>query len=251
MKKSLIIVLCLTAVALGGYILPQVNTVGLAAHWKLWAGFTSTGKVFDYSLNGNTGTVSGTSCLPLFPGFNFDGTDDYISVSANSSIDANGKTQLTISAWIYPKSDGEGNSGRILDKLGATANGYYCYVWNEAASAVGVKFYFAMNGASNVAMQMNGGITLNTWTHIVIVYNEDGNKRGKIYYNGVIQTLDTDTQGVGSPRNDSANDLYIGNNSGTTRTFDGYIDDVMIFSVAKTAAEVKSIYEQTKWRYQE
>ena len=72
------------------YLQPQVNTVGLVAHWKLWAGFTSSVKVFDYSLNGNIGTVSGAS--PSYPGFTFDDASDNIQIPADPSIDINGKT---------------------------------------------------------------------------------------------------------------------------------------------------------------
>ncbi len=61
-------------------LVPQVNTVGLVAHYKLWAGLTSATTVFDYSLGGATGTVTGTDIAPTYPGFSFNGTDDFIDV---------------------------------------------------------------------------------------------------------------------------------------------------------------------------
>ena len=369
MMKKVLIVLCLCAVAFGinkKYIRPQVNTVGLVAHWKLWDGSITTGTdtelvtdgdfpdgtnwslgigwsiaagvascdgnqtansyliqtdvvvenrtykttytvsnrsagiikilcgnttsgtirnddgtysetlvatgvnsiyfranadfvgdidnvsvkdvtpyVFDYSLNGNQGTVSGA--LPKFPGFFFDGAagssqDDYISVAADETIDANDKTALSISAWIYPQSDGEGDAGRIMEK------GYLFYVINESGTTVDLRFELNMSG-TNVAAYKTGGVTLNQWNHIIAVYNEDSALKGKLYINGDLQTLDANTAGTGAPSDDSADDLYIGDRLANDRVFDGKIDDVMIFKTAKTAAEVKSIYEVTKGRY--
>jgi hypothetical protein len=60
---------------------PQPSTVGLVAHYKLWAGPTSPGKVFDYSLGGFEGTLTGTDIAPAYPGFRLNGTDDLIDMT--------------------------------------------------------------------------------------------------------------------------------------------------------------------------
>ena len=61
-------------------LVPQISTVGLVAHYKLWAGLTSTASVFDYSLGGKPGTPTGTDIAPAFPGFTCNGIDDFIDV---------------------------------------------------------------------------------------------------------------------------------------------------------------------------
>ena len=78
----------------------------------------------------------------------------------------------------------------------------------------------------------------------------------KIYLDGVLQTLDGanngNTTGVTSSAFTSAQNLYVGgyNNNGVAGFFfAGLLDDAMLFNVAKTAAEVRSIYEQTRWRF--
>ncbi len=81
-------------------LVPQVNTVGLVAHYKLWAGLTTAGDVFDYSLNGNTGTVTGTDITPVYPGFSFNGTDDFIDVGNQ------GGTIMTMAMWVNAASIG-------------------------------------------------------------------------------------------------------------------------------------------------
>ncbi|KKM88447.1 hypothetical protein LCGC14_1258650 [marine sediment metagenome] len=75
-------------------LVPQVNTVGLVAHYKLWAGLTTAGEVFDYSLGGATGTVTGTDIAPTYPGFSFNGTDDFIDVGNQ------GGAIKTIGLWM-------------------------------------------------------------------------------------------------------------------------------------------------------
>ncbi len=62
------------------FIEQQISTVGLVAHYKLWVGLTGATTVFDYSLGGATGTVTGTDIAPAYPGFSFNGTDDFIDV---------------------------------------------------------------------------------------------------------------------------------------------------------------------------
>ena len=67
------------------FVEQQISTVGLVAHYKLWVGLTGATTVFDYSLGGATGTVTGTNIAPAYPGFSFNGTDDFIDVGNQSS----------------------------------------------------------------------------------------------------------------------------------------------------------------------
>jgi hypothetical protein len=89
-------------------------------------------------------------------------------------------------------------------------------------------------------------------THVVATYDHlDGIRKGKIYINGSL-TANSVTDEAGSADalpDDSAINLTIGNTEGLDRTFDGLIDDVRIYSVAKTAAQIKSDYETTRGRY--
>ncbi len=62
------------------FVEQQISTVGLVAHYKLWVGLTGATTVFDYSLGGATGTVTGTNIAPTYPGLSFNGTDDFIDV---------------------------------------------------------------------------------------------------------------------------------------------------------------------------
>lgn len=224
---------------------PEVSDASEVLQLKLWDGFETTNTVFDYSLNGNSGTVSGATITDK--GLLFDGSTDKVVVPADPTIDINGKTVLSISAWINPASDGEGNLGRIVDKGALGLTGYYLLVRNEGVG-VGLEFAIALSG-DNVSAQIDAGVPLNIWTHVVATYNEDGDKKGKIYVNAILQSLDVNTPGTGVVSDDSAVDFAIGSEEGGQRAFDGSISDVRIWPNARSAIQIRDFYEQTRWRY--
>ncbi len=80
------------------YRKPQISDKGLVAHYKLWAGLTSPGKVFDYSLNGNIGTVA--NATPAYPGFAFNGVDRKITIGDLATI-------KTFMFWLNPNSESQ------------------------------------------------------------------------------------------------------------------------------------------------
>lgn len=174
----------------------------------------------------------------------FDSAGDNITVPADPSIDANGKSQLSISAWINPASDGSGVVARILDKNNGGATGYYLSVDPEVAGSVPIKSVIR-HATTAMTVVSNAVVPLNEWSHIVLTYNETGTGNGKLYLNGDLLALDTDTAGdaAGTLSDDSAVGLVIGSNDDGDRPFDGLIDDVKIYNVALTAAEAKASFK--------
>ena len=228
---------------------------------------TTTGvKTFTFTAAGTTVEVKrtvGASCditfkdvsvrehidpqpSPSSTGLLFDGAggEDIITVPADPSIDLNGKTQMSVSAWINPASDGEGNFGRIADKMPAgLTSGYRLFVHAEAAGFLKLQFSAQYSGATNSqAITTNAVIPINTWSHIVAVLNEDSGLKAKLYHNDTLQSLGTDIAGDGSPVDDSAVVLNIGNIVDLSRTFDGSIANVVIFNKALSKAEINVLY---------
>ena len=216
------------------FLQPEVSDASEVLHLKLWEG-----TAFDYSLNGNNGTAANTTVSDK--GYTFDGADSIITVPADTTIDINGKTVLSISAWINPASVGEGNLGRIVNKFAGTV-GYVAYVQNEAGGFVELYCTITHDGVANATAITNPIAPINTWSHLSFVYNEDSAKKIKIYLNSSLVTLDTNTAGVGAVDDDSAIDLTIGNTAALTRTFDGSIANIMIFDHALTPFEVERLY---------
>lgn len=201
--------------------------------------------VIDSSGNSFTGTASqNTEDMDATGKINgaldFNGTDDDIVVVADSEIDIYGKTGYSISAWIYPHSDGGNDEGVIVDKRSGAGASYVFRVGNET-SGLDLVFYLEMSG-TNVDARVYNSVSLNQWSHVVITYNEGGTKHGKIYVNSVLTILFKDIAGTGNPTDDSAKDLYVGNRVDGNRGFDGLIDNVMIFNKALTPLEIKYLY---------
>jgi len=109
-----------------------VPTVGLRGRWKLnevsgttaadSAG-TSTGTLANFACTTvNCNATSGWTTPGQFTGaLNFDGANDIVTVPQNATLNDLGS--FSYSAWIFPRSVGEGSAGRIIDKSGTDSNG--------------------------------------------------------------------------------------------------------------------------------
>jgi len=232
-------------------IAPSVATYEVAVDWRKgldppagcvawWRFDEGEGIVVADEMGVNDGTAAGgmTWVEGYLPGGfagEFDGVDDSVDCGTDNSIACFGITEMTWEFIIYPRSDGEGNFGRVFHKN----NGYHFYVQGEAVGfvALHLKIFHAVRTADVITPV---DIPIDTWSRFFIVYNEDAGLEIKVYMNGELVTLASDITGLGALSDDRANNLYIGNNAvAGGRTFDGFIDEVRIHSdVAMTAAEV-------------
>ena len=159
---------------------------------------------------------------------NFNGSTSSVNAGSPTMFDDIFAGAGTIMAWIYPKSDGEGNFGRIFDK-----NQWLLNVRDELSGFVRLNITAAFSGDDGGWKTTDRVVPLNAWSHIAIVY--DGSSASNdpiIYLNGVAQTLTEGSTPTGSITSDASSDLYIGNNSSGTRTFDGYIMDAKIYKAS-------------------
>ena len=69
----------------------------------------------------------------------------------------------------------------------------------------------------------------------------------KFYINGISVTVTEGTVPSGSATDDSSQDLFIGNNTGLDRTFDGQIAQVGLWQGALTQAQIQSVMESTSY----
>ena len=194
---------------------------------------TGTKKVFDHSQYHNHGTVVGT--LPRYPGFFFDGTDDYINVGNHSSL--NITDAITIEAWVKGAVDGAdqlvyaGIAGSKSYKLGMSVSGgtFNFRVYTDVAGE-------QVNSTTIMEQDI--------WYHVVGVYT--GSKI-RIYVNGILED-EGDKAGSMIPFNNA----YIGWQTGGLageRYFNGAIDEVRIYNEVLIALEIKNHYELTRWKY--
>ena len=176
----------------------------------------------------------------------FNGTTSKTVYDADTAVDVNTLGSMTVTAWVYPNNDGEGNAGRIIDKFSGTDVGYRLWLSGSDTTPV-INFEVGYVTTNALAVSV-GTVAVDTWTKIDAVLQADHSI--DIYINGVVTTYSTDTDGVGGVNDDSAVDLNIGNNAASTATFNGYIDDVRINSTPLTAANLQQskVYGLTRFR---
>lgn len=153
---------------------------------------------------------------------NFDGSNDYVRIEDNNALDLT--STYTIEAWI--KADAFKRLGGIVSKY--QANGADGYFLRLSATSPYNKIDF--DGMTSSAQLENG-----TWYHVAAV-NNSGSR--SLYINGVATTLS------GTPITVKSNDSFLGIGldflPDNNRYFDGQIDEVRIWNVARSAVEINA-----------
>jgi len=165
-------------------------------------------------------------------GLQLDGANDKIGISNAASL--NPSDALTLEVWI--KADAWESSvwaGAIIGKQGGSPDTGYSLTAGENGRA---EFSVSINGAWK-AVSTPQIMGLGTWYHIAAVY--DGTS-SKIYINGALQNTTSISTGT---HDISPVTLYLGDNSAWTgRNFQGTIDEVRIWSIAKSQPEISASF---------
>ena len=154
----------------------------------------------------------------------FDGTNDYISVPNNSSL--NVTSGLTMEAWVYLSNSS--NNQKIVGKTADPAGyGYLlgvqtCHLYPEIWNSQDTDYTFT-----------SGTISSSTWTHLAVTWKTSGSMIG--YINGSqVNSISAGNYNIGT----STNVLRIGatpwNNPPTQFFTAGTIDEVRISNTART-----------------
>jgi len=160
----------------------------------------------------------------------FDGVDDYVNITANSAFNFT-TPGFTIEAWIKP--DVVTGSQNIFDKTdSAGSNGYRISLLN---TGLRVTFWRVVDIDSSVV-----SFTAGTWQHIAVVF--DSNQDIVIYKNGVlVETVSNSSNPISSL---SPQSIGRAQKTGSEGYFDGLIDEVRIWNVARSATEIAENYNK-------
>ncbi|MBU0456781.1 MAG: LamG-like jellyroll fold domain-containing protein [Nanoarchaeota archaeon] len=188
--------------------------------------------IYDFSENGNNGTCSNCPAFNLTGGKfagapKFDGSNDYVSVSNDASLNLN---DMTIELWIKRTSDASWNG--IVEK--GNNNQY------RLKFAGNNKIDFLVSGFGNLVTTKS--IPLNTWTHIAATFNDtdNGNDVMRIYIDGVLQAYTPPRWGTPATTDSQ---LVIGALGSLSHHFPGYIDELAIHNKTLGAEEIKEHYK--------
>jgi hypothetical protein len=178
------------------------------------------------AVSGNRASASGAgNCLDL------DGSDDYVNVGNDTSFDVD--SSLTIEAWVKPTSLST-RSGVFSTRFNNSAGSFQL----EIGPGSGGTNRVAVAGVGTwVAQTGSGVISANEWTHIAYTRSGTGSGTHMIYVNGVAQTLISDDAYAFV---NNASDKVIGSGTNGTQWFPGQIDELRVWSVARSAAEINT-----------
>ncbi|MCX6789590.1 MAG: prepilin-type N-terminal cleavage/methylation domain-containing protein [Candidatus Gribaldobacteria bacterium] len=198
---------------------------------------TSSNTVYDDSGNSNNGTIykggNGTGC-DIVDGvvgkaMQFDGVDDYVNAVNSTSLNITDK--LTVEMWLYQTGYTGAYSNNPINKGNASTNMTFT-LYTGGTSFQRKLYWYANRGGVWGTIASVGNITLNTWTHVVLVYDNGG-----IQY---VNSVRVPGAKVGSGLLASNTmPLRIG---GGFYYFNGLIDDVRIFSSALSQAQIQQHY---------
>ena len=214
-------------------------TSGLVGNWSFdgpdMAGTTS----YDRSGQGNNGTLTNGPTRAIGrvgQALEFDGVNDYVNAGSATSLDNLGP--VTIAAWIYPRSEGEIFTGRIVEKT-------FLFFGFGTDITNALDFFVSHDIIEIQRTASDNVITMNSWQHVSVTWDGSvSTSNVHIYVNGrEVSYQFTGVDASGPRSDDSANNFIIGNTSTELRTFDGLIDDVRIYNRALSADEIKRLYK--------
>lgn len=200
----------------------QLVTNGLAVNGELYLkkeGSTDAGSIVVYD-SGSWRTFANEASSGFTNGYsvNFDGTDDYVSVSS-----FNLTTNKTVSFWL--KLDSISSAGVYLFGKGSS---YYSYITSNGRTM------YKYNGSSAPAINISASDAISTgaWQHIVITGN---GSTSTLYKNGSVIGTGSDVTPLGLDR-------FAGDNAGGSRFVDGLMDEVAVWDAELSANDVTAIY---------
>jgi hypothetical protein len=199
----------------------------------------------DFADNNNDGTVYGATHTlegKYHGAMYFDGTDDYIEVDNDSSLQLT--NDFTIALWVYRTGEGGGTWPRILSKSSASGSFDYSVQVTETYGSIPedhIMFAITKSDTNTHWVITNKPLEFNRWTHIVCTIDSSNNL--KLYMDGEDVSGLTDGT-VGAARSTTSNLQFgrLGDSGGWHYSYVGYLDEILIMSDAIGADDAKRLY---------
>jgi len=170
----------------------------------------------------------------------FDGTDDYVDIPNDESINFERTDKFTISFWTYK----DANGARIIDKADNSSNDFTGYTIDpDSGSTLCVLRH---GGNNQISVSSNKKIPVGEWTHFVWTYDGSSSASGcKLYQNGVKMGFTVNKDSLSSSTTNTVNlNLGASANAGDSGNYyDGKLADVRIYDRALSPSEVSYLYE--------
>ncbi|NQU43547.1 DUF2341 domain-containing protein, partial [bacterium] len=193
-------------------------TSAFSAVWHLDDANDATANANDGATTGGLGAVQGL----IGDSMEFDGSDDWIIVPDDSSLDL-GTGDFTVSGWI--RKDVRTSLIVMAKNFGYQSNEWS---WGFGADKIGFR------AEDNYFYSASASLTSGTWHHVA--FKRSGNS-GYSFVDGVQSGSTHDLSGLGAL--DNTEDLLIGRRDWTLYLFDGMIDELRIEKSARSDDWIK------------
>lgn len=167
-----------------------------------------------------------------------DGTNDQVTIS---SLSVNGFSGITFEAWVYPRTFNPQAADDCISNVVADANtGALLRIGDNDASELQANDVAQFVVITSSGLKKCNGTTqlpANQWHHLAGTY--DG-ASVKLYVNGVLERTVAHTGTLST----ASTTIWLGGAS-TARFLDGLLDEVRIWSDARTESEIrKNMYRE-------
>lgn len=163
----------------------------------------------------------------------FDGANDQVVFSTVPALFSNmGTNDFTIEAWVNPRGLA---FSRIFFAQPSTTN----FATVSTGSSNNIYFYVIVNGTTySVATSAN--LPQNQWTHVAARWTAN-TTTPEVFFNGVLQ--------AGAPGGTSSNGtsglLTLGTRPGGAQYFNGALDEIRLWSEARSQCEIQANYQHS------
>jgi len=217
---------------------------GLVSYWPM---DETTGSTVTDVSSSNDGTATGTTIVDgkYRKARSFNGSSDYINAGKDSTLDLT--STGSISVWAkpnrsYPSDDTNTKYRGIIAKTssGGSTGLSYWIDWRGTNTSRTLRARIG-DGTNSQGVEINNFDFGGSWVHIV--YTFDGSNHN-LYINGDL-TNSPVTQTINAQILDQ--DLHIGRAfNSSSYTWDGLIDEVLIYNTALTQTQVDALYSSSR-----
>ncbi|MEL7408479.1 MAG: LamG-like jellyroll fold domain-containing protein, partial [Cyanobacteria bacterium J06558_2] len=205
------------------------DEAGLVAYWNFDNGSVEGNTVRDVAQNDIEFANSAPDGV-----LQLDGTDDYVNVSSDRTLDLSINSTFTLEAWINPDHDDNGYHG-FIGSQSSNINQRTPGMW--VVNQTGITFGFG-EGSNNSwkGQTVNNVLKPDSWNHVATTF--DG-RTYTLYVNGE-SVYSTNAFAGKTPY--GSDSLTIGKVAGSH--FEGEIDEVRVWDIARSASQIEAYFQQ-------